>query len=228
MGATPSTLTREAGTSPSLRRPLRRRLSATQLLIGAVVALAFSLNLLALQDRNATRMVAVADRPLLAGSLLSLEALRFIPVVEGFEAIDSMLEEPNASDYEGWVLQRSLAEGDLVLPSALAEPAAPTGLRSMSIPVPVEHAAGGTLSPGDRIDVITVLDGSASYVVSGVEILSVSDTDLGSLGGLAEYHIVVAVDGEEALELAIAINSGSLEVIRSTGARVPTSDESGR
>lgn len=217
MSVSQSTVTREAGTSQPARRPVRRRLSASHLLIGVVVALAFSLNFLALQDRNEALMVAVADRPVTAGEALAPSDLRFIPVDADFEAVHTLIAEPGVSSYEGWVLRRSVGEGELVERANLIEPGAQPGLRSMSVPVSIEHAVGGTLSTGDRIDVISVDDGLAAYVVVDVEVLGVSEDD-GSFGAAGDYHVVVAVDADQALALAAAIDSASLEVVRSTGA----------
>lgn len=211
-------MTREAGTSKPAGRRIRRRLSGNHLLIALVVVLAFSLNYLALQDRGDKTMVAVADRPLVAGSVVSASDLRFVSVESDFAAIDSMITESAAGGYHGWVLQGAVAEGDLINPSALIEPGAPDGLRSMSIPITVEHAAGGTLVAGDRIDVVSVVDGVAGYVAVGIELLGVSEGQGGSLGGLSSYHLVVAVDSGQALALAEAIDSDSIEIIRSTGA----------
>lgn len=162
-------------------------------------------------------MVAVADRPLVAGEALTPSDLRFIPIDVGFEAVDSLIVEPGASSYEGWVLRRSVGEGELLEPTKLIEPGAQAGLRSMSVPVSIEHAVGGTLSAGDRIDVISVGDGVAAYVVVDVEVLGASEGD-GSFGGSRDYHVVVAVEADQALALAAAIDSGSLEIVRSTGA----------
>ena len=100
----------------------------------------------------------------------------------------------------------------------VVEPGAPSGLRSMSLPIAVAHAAGGTIVAGDRVDVISVLDGSATYVATDVEVIGSSDVDGGSFGSIGDYHIVVAVDARQALDLAEAIESSSLEIIRSTGA----------
>lgn len=211
-------MTREAGTSQSPRRAVRRRISATHLVIGVVVALTFLLNYLALQDREDTTMVAVADRPLVAGSALSVSDLRFVPISADFEGISHLLAEEVASDYEGWVVRRSVTEGEVLGRALLLEPGAAPGVRSMSIPVAVEHAVGGSLTEGDRVDVISMDDGAPFYVVVDVEVLDVSETDRGSLGGLGDYHIVVGVDADQALALAAAIDEGSIEVVRSTGA----------
>lgn len=88
----------------------------------------------------------------------------------------------------------------------------------MSLPIPIEHAAGGLLSPGDLVDVIAVSDGVAEYVAQGLPVSSVADQAGGALGAGAPYHVVVAVDDEQALMLAAAMAGGSIEVIESTGA----------
>lgn len=214
----PSTVSREAGTSQPARRPVKRRLSASHFLIALVVVLAFVLNFLALQDRSATTLVAVADRPITAGSAFSIDSVRLVPVSAGFEGIESLVQQARLSEFEGWVVERSIPEGGLLDQSALVEPGAPSGLRSMSLPIAVAHAAGGTIVAGDRVDVISVLDGSATYVATDIEVIGSSALDGGSFGSIGDYHIVVAVDAGQALDLAGALESGSLEIIRSTGA----------
>lgn len=214
----PSKVSREAGTSQPARRPVKRRLSTSHFLIGLVVVLAFVLNFLALQDRTATTLVAVADRPISAGSAFSVDSVRLVPVTAGFEGLESLVQQAQLSDFEGWVVERSIPVGGLLNLSVFVEPGAPSGLRSMSIPIAVAHAAGGTIVAGDRVDVISVLDGSATYVATDIEVIGSSDVDGGSFGSVGDYHIVVAVDARQALDLAEAIELGSLEIIRSTGA----------
>jgi hypothetical protein len=70
---------------------------------------------------------------------------------------------------------------------------------------------------GDRVDVITVVDGVASFVATDLAVIAHAEAEAGSLATGA-YHVTVAVDEEEALALAEAIAAGSLEVLRSTGA----------
>ena len=219
MGATsPPTVTRRAGTSGAVGRAIRRRFSASHVVIGLAVVLAFTLNYLVLQSRNETQLVAIADRSLGAGSTLAASDVRLVPIDADFAGLESLILESALPRYEGWILTHPLEEGALIGSSSLLEPAAPNGLRSMSIPVPVEHAAGGTLLPGDRVDVISVGDGVAIYVVSDVEVLAVAERDAGALGSIGGYHLVVSVDVDQALAISEAIDSGSLEIVRSTGA----------
>ncbi|PLS75322.1 MAG: hypothetical protein CYG61_07985 [Actinobacteria bacterium] len=86
----------------------------------------------------------------------------------------------------------------------------------MSLPVERQHAVGGALRPGDRVDVI---DGAeASFVVTNAEVLAVPNLSNGNLSGTGSYAITIAVDAQGALRLAAAIAGGKVEVVRSTGA----------
>ena len=128
------------------------------------------------------------------------------------------MTEVELPDYEGWVVNRSVAEGSVIEETALGEPASTPGMRTMSLPVPIEHAAGGQVSTGDRVDVIAVHDGLAEYIASDLEVVAVSDDAGGALGSIGGYHIVVNVEADQALALAAALDADSIELVRSTGA----------
>jgi Flp pilus assembly protein CpaB len=216
--STPPTKVREVGPQKPARRRIGRPLSAAHILIAVVVILAFILNLLVLQDRNATTLVAIADEPLAAGSTLNPSDLRLVPVDSDFEGLEALVAETEISKLDGWVLSRFVPKGGLLDVAALVEPGTNSGLRSMSLPVPIEHAAGGALVAGDRIDVISVIDGDATFVASFLEVVSVSEASSSAIGGISAYHVVVSVESQEALDLARALDAGSIEIVRSTGA----------
>lgn len=209
---------REAGTSPDTQRKRGWRPSLSHILIAVAAILAFVFNFLALQDRSDTTLVAVATSDLKAGQRISSSDIRFVPVAADFAGIDSLVNQTDWSEVEGWVLTRAIAADGVVEGSSLSEPTGAGNLRSMSIPVPLEHAAGGLLAAGDIVDVVSVDDGNAMFVASGLTVVSVAVADSGGIGGLGPYHIVVSVTVEQALGLSRAIDSGSIEVIRSTGA----------
>ncbi len=217
MAVTPSTRSREAGSPRPTRRRTRRRLSLTHVLIAVVVILAFVLNLLVLQDRSSTTLVAVAERPLTAGSPLDASTLRLVPVDSGFEGLADLVTEEELAAVDGWLLSRSIAEGGLVNEPNIVAPSSESGLRSMSLPVPIEHASGGALVAGDRVDVISVTDDAALYVATDLEVVSVADAQGGAIGTISSYHVVVSVEADEALALAEALDRGSMEIVRSTG-----------
>lgn len=222
--SSPSTKLREAGTSKSARRRIRRRLSASHVLIAVVVILAFVLNLLVLRDRDATTLVAVADRTLTTGTMLTLESVELVPIDSGFPPLDHLVTEDNLSDFEGWILGRAIPQGALVDMAALVEPGGGPGLRAMSVPIDRSHAAGGSLVAGDRVDVISVDDGVPAYVATDLEVTRVADEPSGAIGSVSSYHVVVSVTADQALALAAALDAGSLEIVRSTGAEIISSD----
>lgn len=226
MTVSPSSKLREAGSPKPARRRSSRRLSATHVLIAVVVILAFVLNLLALRDRSTTTLVAIADRPLTTGSVLSLDSVRLVPLDSGFEGLDQLVTEDSLAQFDGWVLDRAISERGMLDVDALIAPGDGSGMRSMSIPIAIEHAAGGVLAPGDRVDVISVDGGAASFVGTGLEVTGVADTATGSIGPTSSYHVVLAVTAEQALALAAAIDAGSLEIVRSTGAEEVSTDDS--
>jgi Flp pilus assembly protein CpaB len=187
-------------------------------LIAIVVILAFVLNLLVLQDRDGTTLVAVADEALSAGATIEPDVVRLVPIESGFAGLPDLVTESELRSKDGWVLSRSLAAGGLIDETVLVQPGPGSGLRTMSLPVAIEHAAGGNLGPGDRVDVISVVDGVAEYIAIDLEVLAASQIPSGSLGSSSGYHVVVSVTPQDGLELASALDSGSIEVLRSTGA----------
>lgn len=218
MTLSPSTQRREAGSPQPVRRRLGRRLSATHVVIAIVVILAFVLNLLVLQDRSSTTLVAVADRALATGSAVERSSIRLVPVASDFEGLAGLVTEDDLGSLDDWVLARSVPAGGLLDRAALVRPGSGSGMRSMSLPVPIEHAAGGALASGDRVDVIAVADGVARFVAVDLEVTSVSAAGSGAIGTISAYHVVVNVEADEALSLAEALATGPVEIVRATGA----------
>lgn len=225
MSSSPSTLTREAGTSASSARSARRRPSISHILIGLAALLAFALNFLALQERDATRLVAVSAAPIAAGSVVTESDIRWAPIPESFEGSSDLIFEEDAHEVGGWVAGRSLAAGAVIDRSSLLAPGSSEGLRTMSVPIGAEHAAGATLMVGDRVDVISMVDGEPRYVAVDLEVVGHADINQGALSGGSAYHVLLAVEASDALALAKAIDDGALEIIRSTGAALLEVDE---
>jgi Flp pilus assembly protein CpaB len=217
VNVTPLVDTRGAGTSPVAKPSRFRHPSLSHVLIALAVILAFTFNFLALQDRDRTVLVAVANGPLDAGTTVDPGDVRFVDIDAGFEGLASLVVEDSWTSVSGWVLTRPIPEGGVIALDALTRPLGGDGLRSMSVPVAREHAAGGLVEIGDVVDVISVVDGGPAYVVTGVEVVGVA-TESGGIGAAGGYFVVLSVDSDQALDLASAIDSGSLEVIRSSGA----------
>lgn len=224
VNVTPLVDKRGAGTSPAAHRKAIRRPSMSHVLIALAVVLAFAFNFLALQDRGESTLVAVAAHPIDAGARVEVSDIRWVDIDAGFEGLATLVDEARWESLAGWVAARPIPEGGVLGVDDLARPAAGNGLRSMSVPVPIEHAAGGLIETGDSVDVISVGDAGPYFVVSGVTVLGKAADPGSGIGNSGGFYLVLAVDEQQALLLAAAIDSGSVEVVRSTGAQ-PVEDD---
>ena len=198
------------------RNPLTR-VSAAHLLMVLAAVLAFATNLVVLRNLDQTRAVVVAAIDLPAGREIESTHLRAVEVDVDEEVYATLIPWAVSTSLVGQVTAHPIGEGALVEAEDFRDPSGPAGLRSMSIPIDAEHAVGGELGSGDRIDLILVGDEGPRYVLAAAEVLAVSPT--GEMGALAsgDFYIVVAVNADEALLVAEAIRDGRIEVVRSTG-----------
>jgi len=188
--------------------------------VGIVVTglVAGALNLAALHERDASVPILMAARTLEPGARLGPGDLAIAQVGAGTPLLDALLR---AGDERaaGWLVPHGLRAGEPVRLSDLRPPSWAEGRRAMSVPVEAEHAVAGALRAGDRVDVVGVADGKASWVVLGAEVLDVPEEDLsGGLGSVAAYAVTIEVTEAQALRLALALRDGEVDVLRSTGA----------
>lgn len=210
------------------RRRRRARISRAAALTWLAGSLAFVLTASVLRDRAAQVDVLVADRDIAAGVEITEDMVRISqidadsPLVAGLLDVDGLRP--------GELAAVPITAGSPLRGSDLAAAGRADGLRSMSIEVDRAQAVGGGLSVGDRVDVIDVVDGEATFVVRDAEVTGVpaEPSGRGITGGAGNaYFIVVRVDADEALALAAAIDRGALQIVRATGAapiEVPVAD----
>lgn len=213
-----TTLTREAGASGPAGRNLRRRPSLPHILIAFAAILAFAFNFLALQDRDSTQLVAVAARPLPAGAGLDSSAIEWIEIDSDFVSLEALVVQSEMAQVDVSVTARALSAGELIGESALVPAGSATGLRTMSVPIDPEHAAGATLVVADRVDVISIVEGQPTFVATDLEVVDVSQASQSGIAGSGANYVLVAVSADDALALARAIEDGSIEIVRSSGA----------
>ena len=202
------------------RRPLRTRLASGHLLMVLAGVLTFVLVANALRSRDATVEVVVATTDVASGAVVDPAATRAVALPASSALRDSLVG-PGLLRAERWVAARRIVAGEPLARSALTRAAAPGGLRAMSIPVSPDHAAGGEVDVGDRVDVISAEGPQPGYVVRNAEVIGVAPRR-GS-GGLSssssgQFYVTIAVEADPALRLAAAIRAGKLEILRSTGA----------
>ncbi len=206
--------------APRPRRGLLSRFSAAHGLMVASAMLAFVLVAVVLGDRDETVVVAVARADMAPGDVVTAADVRWSELPASSPLARQFVARADLAG-TAWVAAGPVAAGQPLRRSDLVPPAAADGLRSLSIPVAKEHAVGGALRAGDRVDVIDVTDTGASYAAAGLSVAKVAGT--ASAGGITagsgrDYFVVVRVDAEQALALARAMADGKVEVVRSTGA----------
>lgn len=215
----------DAGNEP-LAVPVRRwwtRLSSAHILIFSAGALAFVANLAVLRPAELPPAVAIATIDLLPGTVFDpARHVDFVPMASDDVVLAQFVSEDTAGSLMGHVVDQRVSAGTVLPYGFLVESQERDGRRIMSIPIDPERAAGGTLAIGDLVDVIAVERGEARYIVVGLEIVALPESKSGSFTGSAAYHVTVAVDSVAALELSAALESTSIQIVRSTGSPPPS------
>lgn len=200
------------------------RLSAGHIVMIVAALLAALVNLNLLQSRDETFLVSVAAVEILPGQTISTDDFASAEIRATGEVLSRLILFDTASQYDGLIAVRPIAAGDLVAPADFQQAAAPLEQRAMSIPVDEELAVGGSINSSDLVDIISVDDGVAHYVVVGAQVLATPARDDSNFSGGGQWFVTVAVTGQEALEIASALDIGEVHVIRSTGADAPEFD----
>ena len=206
--------------SPVERNLLSRiKLGHVVMVLAAISALLF--NLAVLRGNEATVYVAVAAGDIRGGTTLTLSHFETAEV-----PADDILSSRfvAASDIEaavGQLATRSIAGGDPILQSDLLVLENRNGLRAMSVPIDQTQAVAGHLSRGDSVDIVLVVDGLATYIATGVEVLEIPSAEANALGARSGYAPTLAVDATQVLRIASALDAGEVHIVRSTGSAVP-------
>lgn len=203
------------------RTSLVGRLSAGHFIMLLAGLLAVLANFAVLRSRDESFLVAVADRDLRRGTVATADAFRMVEVQVGSDVLVTLVEAGSLADLDGRIAARSVAEGELILVSDFVAAAAPSEKRAMSIPVERVHAAGGMITDADVVDVVAVVDGIAEYIVVAAPVLDVAAPSTTGIGSSGQFYVTVAVDATTALRIAGALDGGSIEIVRSTGASEP-------
>lgn len=122
---------------------------------------------------------------------------------------------------EGWALLRPVGPGELLPAASVTDSPDVAPGRSITIPLEADHAVGGALVPGDRVDVFASLgskQGSArtSLLVGGAEVEAVV-TGAGLVNESSLTGITVSVSPLDAAKIAFAIRNADLDVARLEG-----------
>lgn len=121
----------------------------------------------------------------------------------------------------GRVLIAPLSRGDLVTRTVVVDDGGVAPAQTLSFALPRNAAVGGTLRPGERIDVLATYGGGDSaytaYIVRGVPLLRITGPDGEPVGAASELVLTVAVtELADVQALGHAITTASVFVTRST------------
>ncbi|MDQ3662463.1 MAG: RcpC/CpaB family pilus assembly protein [Actinomycetota bacterium] len=173
-----------------------------------------------LSEARATTLVWAAARDLPANSTLSSSDLEPVAV----KLPSSLLSRyaSAATVVVGELTTRSLRRGELLPSLSLAPAGSVKGISSISIPVSPEHAVGGALRPGDRVDVYATFDAAdirarTTSILRNAEVSDVIEASGLVVGGEAAVGIVVSTSPSRAAAIAFALRTGEIDVVRTVG-----------
>ena len=212
-------------TRPVRGRSVLSRLQLSHVVMVLAALFALVLNLAILSGDDNTVEVVVAGEDIAAGTRITASHLSTAAVPADETTIARFLGAAEASSTIGMMATRPVAAGSPLLPSDLLSVENPAGLRAMSIPIDQTRAVAGHIERGDSVDVVLVVDGSASFIAAGIEVLDVPPDDVNALGARSVYAPTVAVDAAQALRIAAALDAGEVHLVRSTGAPTPSLSE---
>lgn len=168
--------------------------------------------------RTPRQSYVVAARPLAPGTRIGADDLRVVALDVPDAGVRSQLFG-GAAQLVGASVLAPIPAGSLVEASAVVGRGGAPGTREISISVDRSRAVGGTLKPGEFVDVLSTFGqgaGSSTVVmVPHVEVLTVSAAAGGAIGDTATEMIVLAApDGPSAEAIADAAIATQITLVR--------------
>lgn len=203
--------------APVARRVERPGWLNLRTVLGVVLlVVAFVAGRAALEGADDTVAVWVAAHDLPQGEVLGASDLEVskvrLPaaVMDGYETASRSLQ--------GRTLTRAVRAGELIPVDAAVGSSSSTS-SVMTVPVAPEHAVGGALNPGDRVDVLATFDagqpGARTVVVSrGLQVQQVVASSGLISGGDSMIGITVSVPPQDVSRLAFALRSADIDVVK--------------
>jgi Flp pilus assembly protein CpaB len=207
---------------PQARRVSRPAWVNVRTVTGLLIfSLAFLAGRAVLSQQRTTNLVWAATHDLSQDATLGSADVRLTEVKLSPEQLANYLG--SSESLEGAVLTRPVRTGELISAAWVAPSSGSAASRSMSIPVAVEHATGGDLRTGDRIDVVATFNAGDPRARTQVLLRAVEVLDVVTAGGLVVEDetvvgVTVAVTPEDAARLAFAIRTADIDIAKVTGA----------
>jgi Flp pilus assembly protein CpaB len=201
----------------------RRLRVDTRLLVGlalVLVAVFGGLRLAAAADDTVPVVAAARDLP--ANHVLRASDLRVTRIRASDALLDRLVRGDDLAALADRVLLYPVPADGLVAETGVV--AAPSRGRDITVPVTPEHALGGRIQPGDRVDVLGSFDEAGRpartlTVASGAEVVELVRAE--GLFGQREGELsalTLSVAPDDAVPLAFAIRNAELDIVRTSGA----------
>ena len=202
------------------RRAIASRLSTGHvvMVLAGVLGALFTLNVLRAADH--TRPMLAAARDIAPGTVIGSRALRVVRVHVDDQVLATLFAASELDSLRGHVAVAHVSAGALLSRNSIRAAASGDAPRAMSFPIPRSRAVGGALVVGDRVDVLGVrrTTGQSAYVATDVQVLAFSTRASGPLQGSDDASVTIAIDADSAGLIASALETGSITLIRATGA----------
>lgn len=184
------------------------------------------------QEDTGTPFVVVA-RTVPAGQVIESGDLAVRDLDLG-EIADRTFTSP--SEAVGAIAVQTLLPGQLLQEANVLQPGAGTagvdsGTFEVSFSIERSRALGGTLVPGELVDVVATVDSQgtscSTVVVPKARVVSVGASDQEVLTSRADFAVTLAVDRDQSvLGLVYAVDEADITIVRSTRAQDNTIDGS--
>lgn len=208
------------GAAPRKPRP-HRRWAQPLPIAGALLVLLALLGYLSVYNQTTKRtQVLVAAHALPAGSVLHASDLQSAGLASDRNVLATLVPARQRTLVLGRSLKTAVAAGAPLPQASLAAPGKRTALFTLA--VPVLHALGGDLSPGDRVSVLATFTSTAGQTVTRAVARNLQVVSVGRASGFDSsaqtIPITVALpDPSIASALALANQAGKLDLLREGG-----------
>ena len=220
------------GTDGDGARPLRRRrpLPGGRAVVGGFLVAAAAVGIFAAYTGATTEhgvSYVVARHSLEVGHRITLADLATAPMVLS-ATISSELAYRDAGRLVGALVVGPVQEGELIQASSVVAGADAAGDRQVSFPISAARAVGGSLQPGDLVDVLATYgsgaDATTVAVVRHAQVVARSDASstLDPAASAGETITLGLARSVDSLAVAHAVDAGQVMLVRSTGAGTPT------
>jgi Flp pilus assembly protein CpaB len=169
-----------------------------------------------------------ASRDIPAGTVLAAGDL--VPTEVNLPADALSLYVLASTPTDSAVVVQSLRAGELVPLASLAASGSEVEGRLITIPIGVDHAVGGELRPGDRVDVFASFDSGSPRAVTRLLVADVEVIEPVRAGGLVSgggslIGLTLRVPTSEAASVAFAIRNAEIDIVRIAGAPGEMADD---